>query len=99
MLLRMLSIVQGRFKGASSDFEIQTFDGIKVLSKVKILPICIDYPPHLSLPIDSYKEISVMALGLIEVEPNIIQQIITIRQQNKYHSHLKQMVQEQTYTD
>ncbi|EAS07489.1 hypothetical protein TTHERM_01035520 (macronuclear) [Tetrahymena thermophila SB210] len=98
MLVRMLSIVQGRFKGAQSDFEIYTLDNIRVYSKLKILPVCIEYPPHLRLPIDNYNEISCMAFGLIDVEPNMIQQIITLRKQDKYHSHLKSLVQELNYT-
>ncbi|KAL4470841.1 hypothetical protein ABPG72_016387 [Tetrahymena utriculariae] len=98
MLVRMLSIVQGRFKGAQSDFEIYTLDNIRVYSKLKILPVCIEYPPHLRLPIENYHEISCMAFGLIDVEPNMIQQIITLRKQDKYHSHLKSLVQELNYT-
>ncbi|KAL4429060.1 hypothetical protein ABPG74_022146 [Tetrahymena malaccensis] len=98
MLVRMLSIVQGRFKGAQSDFEIYTLDNIRVYSKLKILPVCIEYPPHLRLPIENYNEISCMAFGLIDVDPNMIQQIITLRKQDKYHSHLKSLVQELNYT-
>jgi len=92
MLVRMLSIVQGKFKGSQSDFEIYTFDEIRVFAKLTIVPVCIEYPSHLQIRLENYKEINVLAFGLIEVAPSMIQQIITIRQQDKCNRHLKSIV-------
>lgn len=41
-------------------------------AKLKVLPVCIEYPEHLKLPLDNYNEINCMAFGIIEVDPNMI---------------------------